>query len=125
MIYADANVIIRYYTQDHNELSSRAKSLLESKKVFVTESVLVELDFTFRSSYQISRAGRIKIFANLFGELDCRRDPYIDEAFELYKSYSKLSFADCILMIRSQSDELATFDTEIVRIRAIMHKKPL
>lgn len=122
MIYVDANVLIRYYTSDHPELSLRAKELIESRAFFVTESVLVEMDFTFRASYKLTRNERVKVFSHLLSELKSHHDTHVDVSFELYKSYAKLSFADCLLMARSSSHELATFDMEIVRVRKLLQK---
>lgn len=44
MIAIDTNIVVRYLTGDHPDLSSRARALVDAKPVFVPVTVLLEAE---------------------------------------------------------------------------------
>ncbi len=51
MLAIDTNVVVRYVTGDHPTQSARAKTLVETERLFVGMTVLLETEWVLRSVY--------------------------------------------------------------------------
>lgn len=116
MLAVDTNVIIRLLIGDEPRQAAIARHLVESNKVFVPKSVLLECEWVLRSTYELQRAeivDRLRAFAGLpTVEIE---DAYgVSEALSLCEA--GLDFADALhLQFSVYCDAMVTFDRNFVR----------
>jgi len=115
MTFVDTNIILRWYLEDHTELSARASRILAPsppEEFLITDVVLSEIFYVLRSlgysSQQIA-----KVYSGLLEQPNFMFD---QEAMLglLIKiiAETRLDFADCYLIARAvhSNEPLATFD---------------
>lgn len=54
MTIIDANVILRYLLNDHNELSSKATIMIETNEVLLPNEVIAEVVYVLQKVYLIN-----------------------------------------------------------------------
>ena len=52
MLAVDTNLIVRYLTGDHPKQSLRARALIDGEPVFVGVTVVLEVEWVLRSTYE-------------------------------------------------------------------------
>lgn len=62
MIAIDTNIIVRYFVDDHPAQTERARNMIDGQQVFVSITVVIEVEWVLRSSYRFGRAEIIKTF---------------------------------------------------------------
>ncbi len=68
MLAIDTNLVIRYLTNDHPKQSPRARALIDGEAVFVPVTVMLEVEWVLRSTYEYRPADvahAIRSFAGL------------------------------------------------------------
>lgn len=68
MLAIDTNLVIRYLTNDHPKQSPRARALIDGEAVFVAVTVMLEVEWVLRSTYEYRPADvahAIRSFAGL------------------------------------------------------------
>lgn len=123
----DANVIIRYFLNDHPKLSLKAKSLFTKAqkgqlKIYLDEIVVAEVIWTLSSFYKIKKADLVDKLRMLIAQdwiVNPRKD-LILEAIEAYASHN-LAYIDCWLYVLSKSVglNLETFDKELKKLKSL------
>ncbi|MCL5265030.1 MAG: PIN domain-containing protein [Chloroflexi bacterium] len=133
--FLDANVIIRYATNDQPDHAARAKNLFEQveqgkRAVTTCEGVLVEAVYVL-SSKKLYNRSREEIRDYLTSLLDLaglqlqHKRTYV-RALDLYAS-SKLSFVDALEvahMERSGIQTILNFDTHFDGISTVTRREP-
>lgn len=116
MLAVDTNVIIRLLAGDEPQQAAIARHVVESNKVFVPKTVLLECEWVLRSTYELARAeivGRLRAFVGLpTVEME---DAYeVSEALDLYEA--GLDFADALHLQSSiDCEAMVTFDRNFVK----------
>lgn len=129
--FVDANVFLRYITQDQPEQAVRAKQLLDKVEdgqltITTSEAVIAELVYVLSSKrlYGLAREEiryRLKIVLRLKG-LQLLHKPAYVRALDLYVENPGVDFVDCVnaaLMEHSRIKVIWTFDQDYRRLKGI------
>src|SRR5579859_4738002 len=112
----DTNILVRYLTNDHPEQSAKARSLLISNAIFVSNSVLLESEWVLRSVYQFPTSARIGGLRTIAGlpNISVENPPLLAEALD--RAEAGMDFADALhLGAAAHCESLATFDRKFVK----------
>jgi predicted nucleic-acid-binding protein len=116
MQIVDANIVLRYLLNDHNELSGRARQIIDEQTVEIPIEVLCEVVFVLSGVYKAKREEIGEKLQTFFESTDCilpHRDAVL-KGLELF-SESTLDFVDCILFGYKSIEgiEVHTFDNKL------------
>lgn len=115
MIAFDTNLLVRLAVNDDQQQAEIAEHLLETQKVFISRTVLLETEWVLRSVYKKSR-NDISDFlekAFLVENLFIENRPEITKAIEWYKLGA--DFADAIHLCICGESIMHTFDEEFCK----------
>jgi predicted nucleic-acid-binding protein len=110
----DTNIIVRYLTQDHPEQSPRARALIMNNSIWVSTTVLLEIEWVLRSAYGLTKLHILDALA-AFSDLPQVRveDPDLLEK-GLAWARMGMDFADALHLAEAQScDAFVTFDRNL------------
>ena len=125
MLGIDTNVLVRFLVRDDESQFEKARKLIKrevtaGRRVFVSQLVLLEIEWVLRSRYDLSK---VEIIAAISGLLDAtdvqfEDEPAIEAALFVWKE-STVDFADCL--IGAQNKRLgcratATFDLRAAKL---------
>ena len=116
MLAVDTNVIVRIVTNDDPEQARRAVALFERERIFIAKTVLLEVEWVLRFSYQLPREVIAPTLRKVIG-LPPVAVEVPDEVFIALDGYEQgLDFADALHLASSGSaDGFATFDQKRVK----------
>jgi predicted nucleic-acid-binding protein len=121
MRYVDANIILRYILEDHENLSPAAKAIVEAGDIFVTTEVLAEVVYVLAGVYEIKRDDVKKSIGAFISDSDCGfvNRAVIEKSLDIYSEKS-LDFVDCVLAAYAIVDgaEVETFDRKLRKLIA-------
>lgn len=116
MIAVDTNVIVRIVTHDDPEQAQRAVALFERERIFIAKTVLLEVEWVLRFSYQLPREVIAPTLRKVLGLHNVEvENP--DDVFIALNGYEQgLDFADALHLASSGSAEgFATFDQKMAK----------
>jgi predicted nucleic-acid-binding protein len=121
----DTNVLVRWLVEDDEKQTARVQRLFESARVdemplFVSATVMLELEWVLRSRYQFDKATVVGTFAALLEtqELEFQNEAALEHALHLYRQVNA-DFADCLhagLCAAAARTPLLTFDQRAARL---------
>ncbi|WP_062268522.1 PIN domain-containing protein [Endozoicomonas arenosclerae] len=120
MIGLDANILLRFLTQDHKTHSRQASKLFRQLtpeyQGYISEPVILELYFTLQRGYKLEKADLIAILESLLAtkELIIENSSDMQAALRLYKKV-KPQLNDCLIAIKCQKagcEEIFSFDKD-------------
>ena len=119
MIKIDANIVLRYVLNDHPELSSSAKEIIDRNIVEVPIEVLCEVVYVLDGYYKIDRKSISTELQHFFEQTQCilfHREAIL-RALDYYGQKS-LDFVDCVLAgyAEIEKDEIFTFDDKLKKM---------
>lgn len=116
MSIVDANIILRYLLDDHEELSPKAAEILEQETPILPMEVACEVVYVLQKVYSVDRK---EIQENLCGLLDIPlisldKPAVLRQALEYY-SRTKLDFVDTLLWAYHavENQTVFTFDEKL------------
>ena len=115
----DANVLLRYVLNDHPELSSKAREIIDQHIVDVPIEVLCEVVYILAGHYAINRQSISTGLQRFFEQTQCilshRRA--VLRGIEQFGQNS-LDFVDCVLAGYAEvdKDEIFTFDGKLQKL---------
>lgn len=116
MSIVDANIILRYLLDDHEELSPKAAEILEQETPILPMEVACEVVYVLQKVYSVDRK---EIQENLCGLLDIPlismdKPAVLLQALEYY-SRTKLDFVDTLLWAYHavENQTVFTFDEKL------------
>jgi len=116
MLAIDTNIVVRYLTNDHPEQSPRARALVDGEAVFVAVTVMLEVEWVLRSTYEYRRADvarAMRAFAGL-PTVTVEDGAVVARALDLAES--GMDFADALHLGKaSHCEGMASFDRKFVR----------
>ena len=116
MLAIDANVVVRYLTGDHPLQSARARVLIDGQPVFVALTVMLEVEWVLRSTYEYRPrdvVGALRAFAGL-PTVTVGDGAVVAAALDLAEN--GMDFADALHLGKStHCDGFATFDRHFVK----------
>jgi predicted nucleic-acid-binding protein len=121
----DTNLLVRYVVQDDSAQLAAAKRLItrcveEGQSLFVPVTVMLELEWVLRSSFEFGKDDVILVVSSLLSaaELSFESERALEVALHLFRE-STAEFADCVhVALASQAGEqpLWTFDKRAARV---------
>jgi predicted nucleic-acid-binding protein len=121
----DTNILVRYVVQDDSAQLAAAKRLItrcveEGQSLFVPVTVMLELEWVLRSSFEFGKDDVILVVSSLLSaaELSFESERALEVALHLFRE-STAEFADCVhVALASQAGEqpLWTFDKRAARV---------
>ena len=121
----DTNVLVRYIVQDDPSQLAAAKRLIsrcvaEGSTLFVPVTVVLELEWVLRSSFEFGKDDVLTTLSSLFSaaELTFESERALEVALQLFRKGSA-DFADCLhVALATQAGEqpLWTFDKSASKI---------
>ncbi len=134
MFAIDANVVVRYLTQDHQELAAKADVIIEGVEdgrlsVFCDPITLGEVVFVLASRYRLSRteiANALEPIVNLEGFLVPDKDRYM-RALDLYGT-TITHFGDacaCAAALEECEGRLLSFDKGLSGVDGVQRTEEL
>jgi predicted nucleic-acid-binding protein len=115
----DANIILRYLMDDHEELSPKAKAIIDDFTVEVPVEVLCEVVFVLSGYYAIERLTISKKLQEFFIKTQCvlLHRAVILKGLE-YFGKTSFDFVDCILAgyAEIEGDKIHTFDSKLQKL---------
>ncbi|GHT80021.1 hypothetical protein FACS1894104_5400 [Actinomycetota bacterium] len=116
MQLADTNIILRYVLNDNEELSTLAKSIIETGVVVARTEVIAEAIYVLRSVYKATPS---EIYSTMSAFIEksgivVEDKPLLLKALEYYGTQN-IGFIDCILTTCAvnNGDQVHTFDQKL------------
>ena len=126
MAALDTNVLVRWLTNDDAAQCATVARLFDDAigqgvRLFVTTTVMLELEWVLRSRYRYSKAQVLAALNALLEvtELEFQTEPTLEQALWLFKQTGSRDFADCLhiaLVSQVSQGPLLTFDERAARI---------
>ena len=116
MIAVDTNVLLRAIALDDARQAPVALDRLRRETaVFVSKTVLLEMEWVLRSGYGFDRAKMRQVFADLLGlsNLDIEDEAAVRRAVDLFAK--GLDFADSLHLASAGERQFITFDRQLQR----------
>ena len=111
MIAVDTNLVVRLLTADHPEQALKAKRLFQTEQVFVCRTVLLEVAWVLRSTYELNPTAVLDAITKLLGLPGVVVDDAECLARALDLARSGMDFADALhVMASPDSVSFVTFD---------------
>jgi len=121
----DTNVLVRYVVQDDEAQFAAARRLIrrcvaEGQTLFVPATVMLELEWVLRASFEYAKDEVMDVLSNLFSaaELTFESERALEVALQLYRN-GTADFADCVhVALAAQAGEspLWTFDKRAAKL---------
>ena len=121
----DTNVLVRYIVQDDPAQLASAKRLIsrcvaEGATLFVPVTVVLELEWVLRSSFEFAKDDVLMTLSSLFSaaELTFESERALEVSLQLFRKGSA-DFADCIhvaLATQAGKQPLWTFDKSAAKV---------
>lgn len=116
MSIVDANIILRYLLDDHDDLSPKATEILEQQTVTLPLEVACEVVYVLQKVYVVDREEIRQQLGNLLTEnlIEMEKPAVFLKALECY-STSTFDFVDCLLWAYHTvaQEEVFTFDDKL------------
>lgn len=118
MRLVDANVVLRYLLDDHEEFSPKAADILENHEVTLPVEVACEVVYVLQKVYAVDRREIQRQIHGLIGEglVRMEKPAVFLKALGFYGD-GKLDFVDTLLCAYQaiEGDEVFTFDAKLQR----------
>ncbi len=115
MLAVDTNVLVRFLTHDEPDKTARAVRLMESPRVWIAKTVLLETEWVLRTLYGFPAeriAGALRGLAGL-GNVDLEESEQVARAIDGYEA--GLDFADALHLASAGGRRFASFDERFVK----------
>ena len=114
MVYADANIIVRYVIGDDAGMAQKAEEAVNARTVFALPEVFAEVVYVLTKIYGIARTDVADSMLELLDFVSTTEPVVMQKAFTYYRD-SHLDFVDCILAAYRIADgkEILTFDKKL------------
>ena len=114
MIAVDTNVIVRIVTHDDPEQARRAVALFERERIFISKTVLLEVEWVLRCSYRVPRAVIVSTLRKVVGLGTVEVEDPNEVSMALDWHEQGLDFADALHLAGSgKARRFATFDQKM------------
>ncbi|MGZ0087160.1 MULTISPECIES: PIN domain-containing protein [Geobacillus] len=115
----DANIILRYLLNDHDDLSAKAATMIENNKVLLLKEVVVEVVYVLEKVYNVTHAEISDTLLELFkyDNIDVDDIEVLEEALILFGK-RRLDFVDTLLYAyhKVKGYEVYTFDKKLNKV---------
>ena len=114
MVYADANILVRYIVNDDEDMASSAEKAIDSGSLFVLPEVFAETVYVLTKVYGIERTGVACAMLELLEFVSTSAPAVMRNALAYYQENS-LDFVDCVLASYRliEGRKILTFDKKL------------
>ncbi len=111
----DANAVLRFLLQDHEEKFQQVKSVIQKKNCYVTMEVLAEVCYVLEGLYQVTREDIISNFRKLNNDVIILNADVLLRGLDIFDETPKLDFVDCLLYGYQEEKGISvvTFDKKL------------
>jgi predicted nucleic-acid-binding protein len=116
MLAVDTNLIVRLLANDDATQTRRAVALFASEQIYLSKTVLLELEWVLRFSYELPSKVILQALRNLVGlpNIVLEQQREIAEALDGFEQ--GLDFADALHLASSRrAGRFATFDKKLIK----------
>ena len=116
MIAVDTNILVRIVTNDQPEQAQRAARLLLNQAVFISKTVILELEWVLRHSYKLDRKVIFATLQNILAthNFTVEQRSTIEQALLWYEQ--GMDFADALHLACSlHADKFVSFDKKLIK----------
>lgn len=126
MIALDTNILARIATNDTPQQAKQAATLLDSSgALFVPLTVSLELEWTLRGPYKMSKAAIVKSFEGFLSVRNLNFERSADIHLALQRYQAGFDFADALHHAgAAECEALATFDKRFKNLAAAKGVRP-
>ena len=116
MILLDANVILRYLLNDHEQMSAQAEKYIQEEDACMTIEVAAEVVYVLAKVYSVERNKISESVKCILNQISCTEPEVLQEALNIYGE-TVLDFVDCVLCAYHavKGDEIRTFDKKLMK----------
>ena len=116
MILLDANVILRYLLNDHEQMSAQAEKYIQEEDACVTIDVAAEVIYVLAKVYSVERNKISESVKCILNQISCTEPEVLQAALSIYGETS-LDFVDCVLCAYHaiKGYEIRTFDKKLMK----------
>lgn len=116
MVSVDTNILVRILTQDHAEEFQRAYQLLQTERIFVLTTVVLETEWVLRFAYGFTPDQVVAGLRGCFGLSNVELEDPFRVSVALSWHEQGLDFADALHLAGGQTtDAFVSFDQKLVR----------
>ncbi|MCA0342005.1 MULTISPECIES: type II toxin-antitoxin system VapC family toxin [Hyphomicrobiales] len=116
MLAIDTNLVIRYLTNDHPKQSPRARALIDGEAVFVAVTVMLEVEWVLRSTYEYRPADVARAMRSFAGLPTVTVEDGAVVATALDLAERGMDFADALHLGKAaHCSGMASFDRKFVK----------
>ena len=116
MISVDTNVLVRIITNDHPKQAKLAAAVLEKERVFISTTVLLEMEWVLRYAYEAKRETILKAFRSILGLPNVETEDALCIARALKWYEGGMDFADALHLASSlNANKFITFDVRLYK----------
>jgi len=119
MKIVDANIILRYLLNDHDELSVKASKIIENNEVLLLNEVVAEIVYVLEKVYNVKNDEIRDTLLDLFNYENISVDEFevLAEALHLF-GRKRLDFVDAILIAYSKvkGHQIYSFDKKLNKL---------
>ena len=116
MAIIDANIVLRYILNDHEELSPTAAEIIENQHVILPVEAACEVVYVLLKVYQVDRVTIYQSLKELINEklISVENPNVLFEALHFF-SLTNFDFVDCLLWAyhRVENKTILTFDIKL------------
>ena len=116
MILLDANVILRYLLNDHEQMSAQAEKYIREEDACMTIEVAAEVVYVLAKVYSVERNKISESVKCILNQISCTEPEVLQEALNIYGE-TVLDFVDCVLCAYHavKGYEIRTFDKKLMK----------
>ena len=116
MILLDANVVLRYLLNDHEQMSAQAEKYIQEESACVTIEVAAEVVYVLSKVYSVERNKISESVKCILNQISCTEPEVLQAALSIYGETS-LDFVDCVLCAYHaiKGYEIRTFDKKLMK----------
>ena len=116
MILLDANVILRYLLNDHEQMSAQAEKYIQEEDACMTIEVAAEVVYVLAKVYSVERNKISESVKCILNQISCTEPEVLQEALNIYGE-TVLDFVDCVLCAYHavKGYEIRTFDKKLMK----------
>lgn len=116
MLAIDTNLVVRYLTNDHPKQSPRARTLIDGEAVFVSVTVMLEVEWVLCSTYEYRPADVARAIRSFAGLPTVTVEDGAVVAAALDLAERGMDFADALHLGKAAHCEgMASFDRKFVK----------
>lgn len=114
VVVVDTNILVRVIVDDEPAQTKKALRLMESSRIVILETVLLEVEWVLRSLYEKSRVEIVKAFWILLKQKNVQSHQ-LGRLVRVLSAYEKgFDFADALHHAGAEGVEVKSFDRRFV-----------